>query len=78
LLRYLVSDTNVFYDKPGVATLSGAPTDLAISGSLLAVIDGGNSITSNASVFEIDSEGELTLSFAVKIPGAINGAAIIN
>jgi hypothetical protein len=78
LLRYLVSDTNVFYDKPGVATLSGPPTDLAVSGSLLGVIDGGNGATSNASLFTIDSEGELRLLFAVKIPGAINGAAIID
>lgn len=78
LLRYLVSDTNVFYDKPAVATLSGAPTDLAIAGSLLGVIDGGNGGIAHASLFQIDSEGELTLLFAVKIPGAINGAAIID
>jgi hypothetical protein len=78
LLRYLVSDTSVFYDKPAVATFSGAPTDLAIEGSLLGVIDGGNGVTSHASLFSIDSEGELTLLFAVKIPGAINGAAIID
>jgi len=78
LLRYLVSDTNIFYDKPGVATLSGAPTDLAVNGSLLGVIDGGNGVVSNASLFDIDSEGELKLRFAVKIPGAINGAAIID
>jgi hypothetical protein len=77
LLRYLVSDTNIFYDKPGAALLSGAPTDLAIDGSLLGVIDGGNGTTSNASLFSIDSEGELSLLFAVKILGAINGAAII-
>jgi hypothetical protein len=78
LLRYLVSDTNIFYDKPGVARLSGAPTDLAIDGSLLGVIDGGNGTVSNASLFTIDSEGELSLLFAVKISGAINGAAIID
>jgi hypothetical protein len=78
LLRYMVSDTNIFYDKPGVAALSGAPTDLSIEGSLLGVIDGGNGSVSHASLFSIDSEGELTLLFAVKIPGAINGAAIID
>jgi len=77
LLRYLVSDTNVFFDKPGVAKLMGAPTDLAVDRNLLGVIDGGDGVTSNASVFEIDAEGELTLSFAVKIAGPINGAAII-
>jgi hypothetical protein len=77
LLRYLVSDANVFFDKAGVAKLSGAPTDLAVEGRLLGVIDGGNGTTSNASVFAIDSEGELTLQFAVKIAGPINGAAFI-
>ena len=77
LLRYLVSDSNVFFDKAGTAKLAGAPTDLAIERSLLGVIDGGDGVTSNASLFDIDSEGELTLRFAVKIAGPINGAAII-
>jgi hypothetical protein len=63
---HLVSDTNVFFDKPGVAKLMGAPTDLAVDRNLLGVIDGGDGVTSNASVLEIDAEGELTLSFAVR------------
>jgi hypothetical protein len=77
LVRFLVSDSNVYLDKLGVAMLSGAPTDLAIVGSLLGVIDGGDGTNSDASLFTMDNEGELTLSFAVKIPGAITGAAII-
>jgi len=77
LLRYLVSDANVFLDKQGVARLAGAPTDLAAAGSLLVVIDGGDGFNSNASVFDIGSEGELTLRFAVKIASPINGAAIV-
>jgi hypothetical protein len=77
LYRYLVSDSNVFFDKAGVAKFSGAPTDLAVGNSLLGIIDGGDGVNSNASLFNIDSEGELTLRFAVKIRGAINGAAII-
>jgi hypothetical protein len=44
---------------------------------MLAVIDGGDGTTSNASLFDIDSEGELTLRFAVKIAGPIAGAVII-
>jgi hypothetical protein len=78
LLRYLVSDKNVFYDKPAVATLTGPPTDLVVEGTMLGVIDGGSGGASDASLFDIDSEGELTLRFAVKITGAINGAAIID
>jgi hypothetical protein len=78
LLRYLVSDSSVFYDKQGVAVLTGAPTDLAVEDSLLGVIDGGDGVVSNASLFDIDSEGELSLRFAVKIAGPINGAAIIH
>jgi hypothetical protein len=77
LLRYMVSDNNVFFDKPGVAMLSGSPTDLAVADRLLGVIDGGDGAISNASLFDIDSEGELSLRFAVKIAGAINGAAIM-
>jgi hypothetical protein len=78
LLRYLVSNNSVFYDKAGVAKLGGAPTDLAAEDGLLGVIDGGDGGMSNASLFDIDSEGELSLRFAVKIAGSINGAAIIN
>jgi hypothetical protein len=77
LLRYLVSDNSVFLDKVAVANLGGGPTDLDIKGSLLGVIDGGDGVNSNVSLFDIDSEGELTLRFAVKIPSPINGAAII-
>jgi hypothetical protein len=77
LLRYLVSDSNIFFDKANVAQLTGSPTDLAIQGHVLGVIDGGDGTTSNASLFDIDSEGELRLRFAVKIAGPINGAAII-
>ena len=44
LLRYLVSDDNIFLDKIGVATLTGAPTDLAVQNNLLGVIDLGNGL----------------------------------
>ena len=77
LYRYLVSDANIFFDKAGVAKLGGAPTDLDVHDGLLGVIDGGDGVTSNASLFAIDGEGELALLFAVKIAGPINGAAII-
>ena len=77
VLRYLVSDTNVFYDTPVGPKFGGAPTDLFAAGNLLGVIDGGDGNTSNASILTIDGEGELALKFSVKIAGAINGAAII-
>jgi hypothetical protein len=77
ILRYLVSDSNVFFDKAAVANLGGAPTDLDADQQLLGVIDGGSGGMSNASVFDIDEEGELTLRFAVKIAAPINGAAIM-
>jgi hypothetical protein len=77
LYRYLVSDSNIFFDKSAAAKLAGPPTDLTVEDNLLGVIDGGDGATSNVSLFDIDSEGELTLRFAVKIAGPINGAAII-
>jgi hypothetical protein len=77
LLRYLVSDENVFLDKVGVATLTGPPTDLDIRDNLLGVIDGGNGVTSDVTLFDVDHEGELTQRFTLKIAANINGAAII-
>ena len=66
LLRYLVSDSNIFYDKAAVATLAGAPTDLDIQNGMLGVIDGGSGGAGNASLFNIGAEGELTLRFSVR------------
>ncbi len=77
LLRFLVSDSHIFFDKAAVASLAGAPTDLSIQNGLLGVIDGGNGANSDVSLFDIDSEGELTLRFTLMIPSPINGAAII-
>jgi hypothetical protein len=77
LLRYLVSNNSIFFDKAGAAKLGGSPTDLAAEDGMLGVIDGGDGGMSNASLFDIDSEGELSLRFAVKLAGSINGAAII-
>jgi hypothetical protein len=77
LIRYLVSDSGIYLDKVGLATLGGSPTDLAVDGGLLGVIDGGNGSTSNVSLFNIDAEGELTRTVGISMAGAINGAAII-
>lgn len=77
LLRYLVSDSNIFFDKGGAAQLTGAPTDLAVHGALLGVIDGGDGTNADVTLFDIDSEGELSLHFSLMIPSPINGAAII-
>lgn len=77
LLRYLVSDANVFYDKPAAARFSGPPTDLDVRGNLMGVIDGGDGLNTNISLLDIDSEGELTLRFAVRLQSPINGAAFI-
>jgi hypothetical protein len=77
LLRYLVSDTNIFYEKP-VYSFQGPPTDLANSGSVLGVIDGGAAGVSNITLLNLDAEGEPTLGFALKVPGALAGAAFSN
>jgi hypothetical protein len=77
LVRYLVSDENVFLDKIGVATLTGAPTDLTVQDHLLGVIDSGNGVTSDVTLFDVSSEGELTQRFVLKIAANIDGAAII-
>ena len=46
-------------------------------GNLLGVIDNGDGVSFDASLFEISAEGELTLRFTLKIASPINGAAII-
>jgi hypothetical protein len=76
ILRYLVSDSSIFFDK-SAAPLGGSPSDLAADGNLLGVIDGGSSNVADVSLFGIDSEGELTLSFTVKIAAPITGAAFV-
>jgi hypothetical protein len=77
LSRYLVSDTNIFFDKPQVATLNGAPTDLTVQNSLLGVIDGGSGGISDISLFNLTTEGELNLEFSLQIAGPINGVGIV-
>ena len=77
LQRYLVSDTNIFYEKP-VYSFQGAPTDLSVSGTTLGVIDGGAGGVSNISLLNLANEGEPQLKFALKIPGALAGAAFSN
>jgi hypothetical protein len=77
LYRYLVSNAGVYFDKAAVAKLAGSPSDLTVADNLLGVIDSGDGAMSNVSLFDIDSEGELTLRFAVRIAGPINGAAMI-
>ena len=77
ILRYLVSDTNVFFDRAAVAKTTGSGTDLGVLDDMLGVIDGGDGTVSNATLFDIGTEGDLTMRFTVKIAGPINGAAII-
>ncbi|HLK62653.1 MAG TPA: hypothetical protein VKU19_04410 [Bryobacteraceae bacterium] len=77
VIRYLVSDNGIYLDKLALAKLGGSPTDLAADGDLLGVIDGGDGVTSNVSIFHLDTEGELTPAIAMPVSGPINGAAII-
>ena len=78
LYRYLVSNSSIFFDKAVAPKFQGSPTDLDIVDGLMGVIDGGSDGgNSNVSLFDIDSEGEPTLRFSVRIAAPINGAAII-
>lgn len=73
--RYAVYGQKIVQDAAVAAKVNGAPTDIASSGRLLAVID-GNGQLSHLSIFKMDEDGNLTLKSVVPIAGAINGVAV--
>jgi hypothetical protein len=76
--RYAVYGQKIVQDAAVAATLNGDPTDIAISGSLLAVID-GNGPLSHLSMFSVDEDGNLTLLHAAdSINAPANGVAIVS
>ena len=73
--RYVVTGSNVVLDAPVVATTAGAPTDIASSGHIIAVLDGGTQ--AHLTQFAVDEDGNLQqLAVSVLNRGA-NGVAVI-
>lgn len=74
--KYVVYGQKITQETAVAALLNGAPTDIASAAGLLSVIDGDGD-ASHLSIFGMDADGNLTLQNAVRIPGAINGVAIV-
>ncbi len=75
--RYAVYGQKIVSDAPVAATLGtgNAPTDIAYSNGLLAVIDGGGHL----SIFNVDEDGNLTLTApAAAISSSATGVAIVS
>lgn len=73
--RYVVTGTQVVLDAPIVATTAGAPTDIASSGHLIAVLDGGTA--THLTQFDADDAGNLQLRAQSVVNKGANGVAVI-
>lgn len=73
--RYVVTGSEVLLDAPVVATTTGAPTDIASSGHLVAVLDGG--IATHLTQFDVDDAGNLQLRAQSVVNKGANGVAVI-
>jgi len=75
--RYAVYGEKIIQDAPVVATIAGTPTDIAFRSDVAAVIDGSGS-TSHVSIYNVNGDGDFTLSgFATINTPAANGVAIV-
>jgi hypothetical protein len=75
--RYAVYGEKIFQDAPVVATIAGAPTDIAYRSDVAAVVDAGSSV-SHLSIYNVDGDGNFTLNgFATINAISANGVAIV-
>jgi len=75
--RYAVYGEKIIQDAPVVATIAGAPTDIAFRSDVAAVVDAGGSV-SHVSIYNVDGDGDFTLNgFATINTPAANGVAIV-
>ncbi|NYE30087.1 6-phosphogluconolactonase (cycloisomerase 2 family) [Rhodanobacter sp. K2T2] len=75
--RYAVYGEKIIQDAPVVATIAGAPTDIAFRSDVAAVVDAGGSV-SHVSIYNVDGDGDFTLKgFATINAPAANGVAIV-
>lgn len=75
--RYAVYGQKIVQDAAVAAQLNGTPTDIDVSGGVLAVIDGAGA-KSHLSIFEVDEDGNLSLQNVETIDSAANGVVVIH
>jgi hypothetical protein len=73
--RYVVTGTAVVLDAPIAAMTAGAPTDIASSGHIVAVIDGG--AETHLTQFYVDDAGDLQQRAVSTVNKGANGVAVI-
>ncbi len=73
--RYVVTGARVILDVPIAATTAGSPTDIAASGDVLAVLDGG--AETHLTQFSVDEGGELHQRATSIVNKGANGVAVI-
>jgi hypothetical protein len=72
--RYAVYGQTIIQEVAVAASFAGDPTDIAVSGSLLSVIDGSGTL----SMFSVDQDGNLSLLHAIAVSTTANGVAIVS
>jgi hypothetical protein len=70
-----VSGKFVTLDEPIVATTLGAPTDIASSDRLVAVLDGG--AQTHLTQFRVDEDGNLIPTASTQVNQGANGVAVV-
>jgi len=73
--RYDVTGTRVVLDAPVVATTAGAPTDIASSSHVVAVLDGGTQ--THLTQFDVDDAGNLQSRAVTVVNKGADGVAVI-
>ena len=73
--RYVATGSSVTLDEPIVATTAGAPTDIASSGHIVAVLDGG--AQTHVTQFTVDDNGDLQSIASSVVTAGANGVAVV-
>ncbi|MEW9625776.1 hypothetical protein [Rhodanobacter geophilus] len=75
--RYAVYGQKIIQDAAVVASLDGAPTDIAYGDGLAAVVD-ANGPVSHVSIFGVDGDGDFKLKSSITLNNAAtNGIAVV-
>jgi hypothetical protein len=73
--RYVATGSSVTLDAPIVATTAGAPTDIASSAHIVAVLDGG--AQTHVTQFAVDDNGDLQPIASSLVNAGANGVVVI-
>ena len=73
--RYVVTGAQIVLDAALVATTAGAPTDIASSAHLIAVLDGG--AQTHLTQFLVDGDGDLHQTATTVISKGANGVVVV-